>query len=72
MHYLFTPIKWALIIAFLIFAITFTSGLILIALLFGVIFARYLSWSKKKCETCGMHIQKRASVCKYCNTIQTN
>jgi|MDTB01.3.fsa_nt_gb hypothetical protein len=70
MYYIFTPIKWALLLAFLIFAITVTSGLILIAIIIGGIVAFYISWSKKQCVACGFRISKRETVCKYCNTIQ--
>lgn len=70
MYYIFTPIKWALLLAFLIFAITITSGLILILIVVGGVFAFYLSWSKKLCESCGKRIGKKSTVCEYCNTIQ--
>ena len=70
MHYIINPIKWTLLIAFLIFAITITSGLILIALLFGGIFIWYRSWRKKVCGTCQKLIRKSDTVCEYCNTIQ--
>jgi hypothetical protein len=72
MYYFLTPIKWALLIAFVIFAVTFTSGLILIAFVFLFIFGRYLTWTKKTCDTCGKRIGKKASVCMHCNTIQSN
>ena len=72
MYYIFTPIKWALLLAFLIFAITITSGLILIAIIIGGILAFYISWSKKQCVACGLRISKRETVCKYCNTIQSS
>jgi len=70
MQQIITLIKISLLIIFLIISFIFASGLILIILIIGAAFAWYISWSKKRCGSCGKYINKRSSVCSHCNTIQ--
>ncbi len=70
MQQIITLIKISLLIIFLIISFIFASGLILIVLIIGVAFAWYVSWSKKRCESCSKYMDKRSSVCSHCNTIQ--
>ena len=70
MQQITTLIKISLLVIFLIISFIFASGLILIVLIIGAAFAWYISWSKKRCESCGKYMDKQSSVCSHCNTIQ--
>ena len=69
MHYLFNIIRLLVVSAVVVFLFVITSGFILLLVVIGFIYYKYITWSKKKCSSCGRNIYKKEVVCRYCNTI---
>ena len=72
MHYLFNILRLLIVSAVVVFLFVVTSGFILILVVVGFIYYKYITWSKKICSSCGRRINKNEVVCKFCSTIDVN
>ena len=72
MHYLFNILRLLMVSAVVVFLFVVTSGFILILVVVGFIYYKYIKWSKKICSSCGRRINKSEVVCKFCSTIDVN